>query len=550
MSIRRRRTNPLIVTTVSILTVLASVLTVTPASASAVRTTGHCVGVQACDVVNSGRHFTNYSSVCSWQDCNFVSAADWERIVARVTPSPALLRYDYSNSNQTYGEGLDMSKLWSYWHANGIDGIVAEKVTPYSTGQVSTERAVSRLGALIVAVVVPRDELLGSLRLSPGEAIMVVDGYTPRGPLVVFESATYQMTWATWQSQAHTMWGITVRTVAPPSNPSTSSITFNANGGSGVMAVETAITGDATPITPDAFTLSGYSFSGWNTAANGSGTEYANGATYPFQSSVTLYAQWSTTSTGLTTVPGYTSSNWSGYILPTATPSTFVSGEWTVPMLNCAVTPNGYSTTWVGTGGVVWNSSSNSGPLLQTGVLYSCLDGVQSQNGWFELTPTFNNTMQNFANFPIAPGDTIQAFVSQDPSSGQWSTVLEDLTTGLEGTFVVGQGWWVSNISTGAVVGEVTPTSPLSYSGGTTMEWVQEELTDQTSGTLVPLADFNSVTFTHLEAGLTNSTLTSNDEWEMTNSQGDAVAIPTAVTNDSFTVSYVWNQATALLRSP
>ena len=52
-----------------------------------------------------------------------------------------------------------------------------------------------------------------------------------------------------------------------------------------------------TALTADAFTRTGYTFKGWNTVAGGTGTSYANGATYPFTASVTLYAQWTTTST-------------------------------------------------------------------------------------------------------------------------------------------------------------------------------------------------------------------------------------------------------------
>ena len=40
--------------------------------------------------------------------------------------------------------------------------------------------------------------------------------------------------------------------------------------------------------------LSGYSFDGWNTAANGAGTSYSVGATFKMgPADVTLYAQWS-----------------------------------------------------------------------------------------------------------------------------------------------------------------------------------------------------------------------------------------------------------------
>jgi uncharacterized repeat protein (TIGR02543 family) len=70
----------------------------------------------------------------------------------------------------------------------------------------------------------------------------------------------------------------------------THSAIFNANGGRGIMAVERDNT--PTALTSNRFTLAGYTFTQWNTAANGSGVSYANGATYPFKKSITLYAQW------------------------------------------------------------------------------------------------------------------------------------------------------------------------------------------------------------------------------------------------------------------
>jgi len=39
-------------------------------------------------------------------------------------------------------------------------------------------------------------------------------------------------------------------------------------------------------------TKTGYTFAGWNTATGGSGTAYANSASYPFAASTTLYARW------------------------------------------------------------------------------------------------------------------------------------------------------------------------------------------------------------------------------------------------------------------
>ncbi len=71
---------------------------------------------------------------------------------------------------------------------------------------------------------------------------------------------------------------------------STVTVFFTPNGGEGTMAVET----DSTPtaLTINQFTRVGYTFTKWNTAANGSGVSYANGTIYPFTTPATLYAQW------------------------------------------------------------------------------------------------------------------------------------------------------------------------------------------------------------------------------------------------------------------
>jgi uncharacterized repeat protein (TIGR02543 family)/LPXTG-motif cell wall-anchored protein len=84
---------------------------------------------------------------------------------------------------------------------------------------------------------------------------------------------------------------------------STSTVTFDSNGGTGSTASQTA--SSATALTANGFSRAGYIFVGWNTAADGSGTAYADGASYAFNSSITLYAQWTATlaNTGFDGVP-------------------------------------------------------------------------------------------------------------------------------------------------------------------------------------------------------------------------------------------------------
>jgi uncharacterized repeat protein (TIGR02543 family) len=69
-------------------------------------------------------------------------------------------------------------------------------------------------------------------------------------------------------------------------------VTFDANNGTGTMANQ--VDNVPTALTTDAFTRAGYTFAGWNTASDGSGTAYANTASYPFAANAHLYAQWST----------------------------------------------------------------------------------------------------------------------------------------------------------------------------------------------------------------------------------------------------------------
>lgn len=82
----------------------------------------------------------------------------------------------------------------------------------------------------------------------------------------------------------------------------TYNVTFDANGGTGTMAEQTASHNVAAELVENAFTRAGYNFAGWNTSADGTGTPYADGASVTLTAPLTLYAQW--TSKALYTVSG------------------------------------------------------------------------------------------------------------------------------------------------------------------------------------------------------------------------------------------------------
>jgi uncharacterized repeat protein (TIGR02543 family) len=407
----------------------------------------------------------------------------------------------------------------------------------------------------------------------------------------------------------------------------TATITFNANGGIGTMAPETETLNASAALTTNTFTRTGYTFTGWNTTASDTGTSFTNSEVVQFTTSITLYAQWtavptatlslspnsltsaggtviltyssenattctltsspsiwtaatepvacngtyqdnvasttssrewtftftasntsgqSTTSTQTLvesapiTVPfsGQISSNWSGYVLPTTTLDTEATGEWTVPRLNCADTPNGDSSTWVGIGGVTWSDGSSSGSLLQTGVNDNCVNGVQVDSGWWEIVPMTPNHEEAFSNFPISPGNTIEAIVGY--VNGQWVTDLENLNTGLSAVFLVGTAWDVMTTATSTPVGGIQGyATGTSYSGAYSVEWIEEDVTSADSGSLFALPNYGSVTFFNLRTSILSGwSLSANDANEIVGSNGAVLSVPGAVSNDDFTVTY------------
>jgi uncharacterized repeat protein (TIGR02543 family) len=289
-------------------------------------------------------------------------------------------------------------------------------------------------------------------------------------------------------------------------------VTFSANGGSGTMPSQTGNFNTTANLDPDAFTYQGYTFDGWNTASDGTGTSYADGAAYRFTSSATLYAQWM-----VTLVPGMQPSsisyNWAGYVVNEDVGGyQSVSGQWQVPTLNCAMTPAGDVAIWVGVNGY-------SGPgLFQAGTDSSCLNGQQVTYTWW--TDDAQNDDEQVLS-TINTGDVMQVGVSQG-TSGSWSYTIKDVTSGK------------------------TLSAVESYTGeGITAEWIVEVATNTATNTLYPLADFTPVTFTKMNFTSPSGVFAPpsySDAQEMQSMSGAVEAVPTAVLGTGsaaeFTVYY------------
>ncbi len=136
--------------------------------------------------------------------------------------------------------------------------------------------------------------------------------------------------------------------------PNSEDVTFNANGGSGSMGPESYTSGVAQALTPNTLTWTGYTFTGWNTAADGSGTAYSDGQLITIDAALTLYARWSANNENVT----FDANGGGGSM----SPESYTSG------VAQALTPN--TLTWTGYTFTGWNTAADgSGTAYSDGQL-------------------------------------------------------------------------------------------------------------------------------------------------------------------------------------
>jgi len=213
-----------------------------------------------------------------------------------------------------------------------------------------------------------------------------------------------------------------------------SQVTFRTNGGSGSGDTsQNLINGTATNLLAGSFTRSGYSFDGWNTQADGSGTSYADEASVTLYSNITLYAQWAADSYTITFESG---ANGSGSD-QTQTKTASVD-------LNLAstATANGWFTrTGYSVGG--WSTTDGGATTNALGSTYST-DAAETFYPVWTLntyTLTLDNegtTTTQSVNFAATPSDpattrtgySLAGWSDDDDSSAEYAADLSDYTMG------------------------------------------------------------------------------------------------------------------------
>ncbi|KAH8896866.1 acid proteinase [Thozetella sp. PMI_491] len=205
------------------------------------------------------------------------------------------------------------------------------------------------------------------------------------------------------------------------------------------------------------------------------------------------------------------SSNWAGAVL-IGSGYKSVTGTFVVPTPKA---PSGGSSStqyaasaWVGIDG---DTAQNS--ILQTGVDFYIQNGRASFDAWYEWYPDYAYT---FSGITISAGDTIQVTVTA--------------TSTKAGTAVV------KNVSTGKSVSH-TFTGQSAALQELNAEWIVEDFSS--GGSLVPFANFGTVTFTGATATTSSGTVGPDGSTIIDIRQNGKALTDASVTNGKVVVSYI-----------
>lgn len=209
------------------------------------------------------------------------------------------------------------------------------------------------------------------------------------------------------------------------------------------------------------------------------------------------------------------STNWAGAVL-IGTGYTAVTGTFTIPDVSAGSDSNEFqsASAWVGIDGDTCDTA-----ILQTGVDFNYEDGEVSYDAWYEWYPDYS---YDFSGISFSAGDEVKVTVDATSSTSGTATV-ENLTTGetVSETF--------ENVSDGSL---------CEYNA----EWIVEDYTEVYGNyeTLVPLADFGTVTFTDATATTSSGTVTPEDATiiDMV-SEEDDLEVECSASSSEVTCTYV-----------
>ena len=269
---------------------------------------------------NTGRTIVNFGNTTVWQDGKMVDAETYHN--SGVTADNVTYANDVEGSNDSlYAEGYKDHALVTTsgeWTTND-DGTITRTVTK-KCKYCGYQENVTEYQVKLTYDANDGEGAIDSVTGAAGESVTVAGN--------VFTRNNY--TFTGWNTQADgkgtaykpgdsftlTDEDTVLYAQWSKNAPAQVKVSYDANGGTGTMKSTTSDVGSKIVIQQSGFTRSGYTFTCWNTQADGKGTAYKAGDSFTLTDKDTvLYAQWRKNS-------GSAGTGTNGTVKPTDSPQT------------------------------------------------------------------------------------------------------------------------------------------------------------------------------------------------------------------------------------
>lgn len=195
-----------------------------------------------------------------------------------------LVPVGYSTVNGTTAKRTEASLVDAKIDVNGTLDVAGALYTTQSGAAIVSSGGTGK----VVLTAKPGTETKTYMATQSGSDITYVD--------IPITAAQLQHVDGTYYQTARKAAGTTIPNAAGwwDHQPVTFTVSFDANGGEGTMEPQTFTEGQEGTLSANTFTKTGYHFTGWNTAPDGSGASIPDkfSGTIPGASDMTLYAQW------------------------------------------------------------------------------------------------------------------------------------------------------------------------------------------------------------------------------------------------------------------
>ena len=153
------------------------------------------------------------NEVSGVKSCTFAAVANWEQVALGLKPDPTTINAEFQRSGGA-ASGLTNDQVFAYWITYGIGGVHLKTANSQLIDPVSIQAVVGdpKNKAVIAQLYFAKGQNFAGVQMNePSYHWVVINGFTPTGPLAITWGSTLQMTWQQWNAEIVTAWTITTR---------------------------------------------------------------------------------------------------------------------------------------------------------------------------------------------------------------------------------------------------------------------------------------------------------------------------------------------------